>query len=311
MWIDKSLYWATSLVVGIRAEGSAFVLLSSHLNLSSPAFLSGALVCPPLLSWNLDFVFRVLAGSLGRILSFGCTWPLCGSCLWCFLSVWLHVPCTGLAPWGLASCAVALVGSSPLVACVAGCPLLVSLCSLLGHCSIPGFRYFSWSVCLLFGFARFSRAGCVALFLFSQASFVSFSFIRIPWLCWAFGGVCWDVCLSPVAFLPCFACSSVARAWCFLVFWILVFKFLDFGRHLFPFSRAHGPSMSVVGAFLAALIPLGGCSALFLGCGCFGGFVFFQVLRVLFPSVAWCPLAACLPFPGLLCAFGDWRCLLP
>ena len=105
------------------------MLLSSHLNLSSPAFLSGALVCPPLLSWNLDFVLRVLAGSLGRILSFGCTWPLCGSCLWCFLSVWLHVPCTGLAPWGLASCAVALVGSSPLVACVAGCPLLVSLCS--------------------------------------------------------------------------------------------------------------------------------------------------------------------------------------
>ena len=33
--------------------------------------------------------------------------------------------------------------------------------------------------------------------------------------------------------------------------------------------------MSVVGAFLAALIPLGSCSALFLGCGCFGGYVFF------------------------------------
>ena len=128
MWIDKSLYWATSLVVGIRAEGSACVLLSSHLSLSSPAFLSGALVCPPLFLLESGFSLRVLAGTLGCIVFWShlaLVWfmPLV------FFSVWLHVPCTGLAPWGLASCAVALVGSSPLAACVAGCPLLESLCS--------------------------------------------------------------------------------------------------------------------------------------------------------------------------------------
>ena len=49
-----------------RAVDSSLVLLSSHLNLSSPAFISGALVCSPLLPRNLVFV--VLASCLDCVL---------------------------------------------------------------------------------------------------------------------------------------------------------------------------------------------------------------------------------------------------
>ena len=150
------------------------------------------------------------------------------------------------------------------------------------------------------GFAHSSRAGCIALFLFSQASFVSFSF-QIPWLCFAFffwGGAYRGVYLSPLAFLV-GRCFLGLRSWVVLVLLILA----DF---LSPWSIV--PFASIAACF-RALFVCWGCllaTSAFLGCGCalfprWGCFVelSFWVLGVLIPSWAWYPLLRVSVFPGI------------
>ena len=177
-----------------RAVDSSMVLLSSHLNLSSPAFISGALVCSPLLPRNLVFV--VLASCLECVLLLT---PV--PCLFLApgvfsLSVWpigLHA---GLTPGGWAS-------SFPTPRGVCGwlCPLVCLSALSLGVVRC-GCQVFSLGCIRFSGFARSSRAGCIALFLFSRVSFVSFSF-QIPWLCYAFFfGRCLSGCLVITLGLP-------------------------------------------------------------------------------------------------------------
>ena len=111
--VGISLFWATSLVVDFRAVDSALVSLSSHLNLSSPAFFSLACWLARLFSLGIWLFCDACMLPWKRfVLVYTC--PLCGSCLRHFL-FWLASWSTfgahawgGFPPW-----LVALVGSCP------------------------------------------------------------------------------------------------------------------------------------------------------------------------------------------------------
>ena len=179
----------------IRAADSALVLLSSHLNLSSPAFYLWRACLPassPLESgclWRLHVALVAFCPCL--FLALVCLWPLR------YFLVSLARSTCGAHSWG-----VSLFGSCPLVGGVAGSPPFVFL-SALSMCLVRlrGSGVFSW--CLRFSrFARSSRTGCLALFFFLRPLLFRFFLVQIPWLCCAFVVVPAGVFFSPVAFLP-------------------------------------------------------------------------------------------------------------
>ena len=112
--VGGSQFEASSLGVHFGAVDSALVLLSSHLNLSSPSFSlwrAGLPASSPLVSG----CFVELACCLGGVLSVFSPVPSGILASEVFRSVWLFGPHSGLTPGGLPSWSVALVesGSSP------------------------------------------------------------------------------------------------------------------------------------------------------------------------------------------------------
>ena len=148
-----------------RAVDSALVLLSSHLNLSSPAF---SRVCCLLASSPLvSGCFVMLACCLGCVLSLFVPVPCVILASDVFLSGWLLGPLSGLTPGGFPSWLFALIGPCPPSLCVRlavsrlcfSAPFLCLAQFLASGVSL-GYSRLSW-------LARSSRVGCFALFLFS------------------------------------------------------------------------------------------------------------------------------------------------
>ena len=106
--VGISQFEATSLDVVFRAVDSALVLLSSHLNLSSPSFSlwrAGLPASSPLDSGGFVELASFLEGAFcPSLVGF---WPLK------FQVSWLFCPHSGLTPGGFPSGSVALVGSCP------------------------------------------------------------------------------------------------------------------------------------------------------------------------------------------------------
>ena len=214
-----------------------------------------------------------------------------------------------------------LVGSFPH--CVVGrwlFPACGSFCSSMCIAD-AGVRFFLWVVYASLGLLA-PRTGCDARFLFSQASFVSFSF-QIPCLrCAGWGGACGGF-LSPRGSLSLLVSVSwVSMALGVLDLLILVFKFLEFWSFV-PYTArlllSLGPSLSVVDASLRPRLP-GGLLCALPGVCCFVGLFLFRVLRVPIPSLTWGPFDTRLVFPWIsvvaVCLSGafmclvDWHCLL-
>ena len=178
------------------AVDSALVLLSSHLSLSSPAFLSGMLFACLISLGIWLFCDACLLPWMRFVLVSTC--PLCDSCHWCFL-VWLASWSTfGAHTWGVPF----MVGSRPPL-CVCGWqfPACVSLCTIHVHCSYAGVRCFAWFIRAYPGLLALQGLGVLPFFFFLRPLLFRFSFSRflgfaVPLV------VPVGVFLSPVAFLP-------------------------------------------------------------------------------------------------------------
>ena len=197
--VGISQFEATSLDVVFRAVDSALVLLSSHLNLSSPSFSlwrAGLPASSPLDSGGFVELASYLEGAFcPSLVGF---WPLKFSGQLAFLSTF------GAHTWGVSfwvSC-LGWVLPLPLVSCVAGSALLVfALCT---HCALfNGCHQVFRSLCWRFSeFACSPWTGCFTLSFFLRPLLFRFLLVQSPWLCCAFVVVPAGVFFAPVAFLP-------------------------------------------------------------------------------------------------------------
>ena len=144
-----------------------------------------------------------------------------------------------------------LLGLSPLVAFVAGSPLLVCLCTLRVHYSLVS--GISLGLLALLRVCSLHMDWVFSLFFFLRPLLFCFFLGRIPWLCCAFSRCLSGRLLSPVALLPWPASLSLGP-WVSCVSWFSFSSFLSFAHRTVrtPFPGARGSSLPVGVPFPAA-----------------------------------------------------------